>query len=268
MISMTKWKLFNLIMGLTLLTGSMQAYAINSETIEWHNDGGQVFIDKATYTQNTFGVPMCQVNGQKIKTCRLYFTSATQPQLSPSAGVTILSNARMTDTQYAAALTSFTGQKLSLPAEDGLCIFKFFEEQGGGGFERQNCDSGGIKPSERILPTCSVLGGPLLIDFKELNAKDVAGKSLSTNLNILCDANASVKISVIGYTPSTGVTLRSDGSLTANILLRTVSGYLGITESITANSVKSIPVSAELKVNGDLAGGAFSGSAIINIDVI
>lgn len=256
---------FSLIIGLFFLVGSMDTFAV-IENIEWHNEGGQIFIERASYEQNTFDMPMC--NGTRIKTCRLFFVPFTVGAPSPTAGVTIISSPNVTDTQYAAALTAFSGQTLPFSAESGLCIWLYQDAKGMTGVERKNCGPNGIPPTEPVRPSCTVLGGPVTIDFKELQISEVAGKSQSANLNVLCDANASIKVTILGYTSSTGIKLRDDGSLSADVTLRNTAGDVGITEVMSANTLKSIPVTAVLKTNGTLAGGAFSGSAIINIDVL
>ncbi|XQN44753.1 adhesin, partial [Serratia fonticola] len=62
--------------------------------------------------------------------------------------------------------------------------------------------------------------------------------------------------------------LRTDGSLTADVLVRDQPANVGTLEKIAANQTMAVPISSVLKVNGNLAGGAFRGSAVINVDIL
>ncbi|WP_419792989.1 hypothetical protein ACN09C_05040 [Serratia fonticola] len=77
-----------------------------------------------------------------------------------------------------------------------------------------------------------------------------------------------IKVTVSGLSTSTGIMLRSDGSLTADVLVRDQLANVGSLEKMTANLSVAVPISSVLKVNGELAGGAFRGSAIINMDIL
>ncbi|HHR5551453.1 TPA: hypothetical protein ACS614_001537 [Klebsiella aerogenes] len=247
---------------------SVDAGAIGgSERIDWYNDAGQIFISKAQYDAPTFNEPMCM--GTKVKNCRLFFTSfSVGAPGSPLEGVTILDSASMTDTQYASALAGFSGRKLALPAEGGLCIWMYFKSQGREGFERWNCDpTEGISPIEPVKPTCSILS-PVTIDFKEVNASAVNGSIKNSSLNILCNGNATLHVSIRGTSPNSEVNLRTDGSIIAEVLVRNSSGNVGRTEVASANSILMVPINARLKANGTLSGGPFKGSAIINVDIM
>lgn len=264
----TKFK--SLLQGITLLLLSLAHYTQAAvESIEWHNQNGQIFIDKATYAQATFNVPMCTM--QKIKECRLFFASYTFGAPAVGSGITIASGKSVTDIQYASALTNYTGKLLALPADAGLCIWLY--EKGSGSNEsmnRQNCgpNGSGIKPIEPVIPSCLAIGGPVEIAYGEIQAKDVPSLKKSNSLMLTCDASVSVKVSINGYTPTAGIKLRTDSSLTAIVTVRDQPGNIGSIEKVVAKQVTMVPIASELKTNGNLAGGDFRGSAIINIDIL
>lgn len=255
-------------LALLLLSLSHYAHAVN-EAIEWHNQDGQIFIDKATYIQSTFNTPKCTM--QSLKECRIFFTSYTAGSPAVGSGVTIISgkSKAITDTQYAAALVTFTGKLLALSADQGLCIWQY--EKGSGSnqsMNRVNCDANGIAPTEPVIPSCSAFGGPVEIAYGEIQANQVPGLKKSNNLMLSCDASVSVKISINGYTPTAGIKLRTDGSLTAIVTVRDQPGNIGSVEKVAAKQLTMVPITSELKTNGNLTGGSFSGSAIINIDIL
>lgn len=64
-----------------------------------------------------------------------------------------------------------------------------------------------------------------------------------------------IKVTVSGLSTSTGIMLRSDGSLTADVLVRDQLANVGSLEKMTANLSVAVPISSVLKVNGELAGG-------------
>ncbi|CAI1009760.1 MrpH family fimbial adhesin [Serratia fonticola] len=250
---------------LLLLLLSVPAMAAR-EVIEWQNQNGQIFIAKATYTQATFNMPMCTMSG--LRECRLFFVSYAVGAPAVGSGITIASGTKLTDIQYATALQTFTGKLLALPADQGLCIWKY--EKGSGSnasMDRYNCDSGGIKPTEPVLPTCTAIGGPVEINYGDIQAKDVPGLKKTKDLIVSCDAKGTLKVSIIGYTASSGLKLRADGSLVSDILVREQPGNIGSLENVSANQPVYVPISSILKVNGDLAGGAFQGSATINMEI-
>lgn len=263
-------KFNSLLQGITLLLLSLPHYAqAEVESIEWHNQNGQIFIDKSIYTQATFNMQMC--NMPKLKDCRLFFASYTAGAPAVGSGITIASGKSLTDAQYAAALATFTGKLLALPADNGLCIWIYTQGSGSNSsLNRQNCgpSGAGIQPIEPVVPSCSALGGPVEIAYGEIQAKDVAGLKKSNNLMLTCDASVSVKVSIIGYTPTTGIKLRTDGSLSAIVTVRDQPGNTGSIEKVAAKQVTMVPITSELKTNGNLTGGSFRGSAIINIDIL
>jgi hypothetical protein len=262
----TKFK--SLLPGITLLLLSLPHYTQAAvESIEWHNQNGQIFIDKSTYTQATFNMQMCSM--QKLKECRLFFASYTAGAPAVGSGITIASGKSLTDTQYAAALATFTGKLLALSADNGLCIW-LYAKGTDESLNRQNCGPSGmgIQPIEPVLPSCSAIGGPVEIAYGEIQAKDVPNIKKSNNLMLSCDASVSVKVSINGYTPTTGIKLRTDDSLTAIITIRDQPGNIGSVEKVVAKQVTIVPITSELKTNGNLAGGSFRGSAIISIDIL
>lgn len=245
---------------------SIDAIGAYNEDIEWINDGGQILITRAQYTQMTFNDPMC-IRGQRH--CRLFFTSfyAGAPS-SPTEGITISDSRTLTDTQYAADLAGFSGRKLPLPADQGLCIWMYSTSPGSVAYTRWNCDeNGGIPPVTPVKPTCSILS-PVTIDFKVLNASAVDGSVKSSNLNILCDGDTTVLVRILGTSPTSEISLREDGSLVAEVLVRNTLGNTGRPEVASANSFLMVPINARLKANGVLAGGPFKGSAIISVDIM
>lgn len=250
---------------LNLLLLSAPALAAREEIL-WQNQNGQVLIEKATYTQATFNMPMCMMSG--LRECRLFFVSYAVGAPAVGSGVTIASGTKLTDAQYAAALPTFNGKLLALPADQGLCIWKY--EKGSGSnvsMDRYNCDSGGILPSEPVLPKCSAIGGPVEINYGDIQAKDVPGLKKTSNLTLWCDTNVTVKVSLLGYTASSGIKLRTDGSLVADVSIRDQPANIGSLEWVSASQPVFVPISSILKVSGDLVGGEFSGSATINMEI-
>lgn len=237
------------------------------EKIEWHNQDGQIFIEKASYPGATFNTPMCSMQG--LRECRLFFISYSAGFPVACNGITIASATKLTDTQYVAELAKFSGQLLALPADGGLCIWLYQRGSGSNySMDRYNCEmNGGIPPTEPVIPKCSAIGGPVEIDYGDIQANDAPGMKLTEYLSMMCDADATVKVSISGYTDASGLKLRTDGSLTADISVRDKPGNTGSVELMNANQIVNVPISSLLKVNGELAGGAFRGSAVIHMDI-
>ncbi|MGL5425119.1 MrpH family fimbial adhesin [Serratia fonticola] len=125
----------------------------------------------------------------------------------------------------------------------------------------------GWKPQPPPGPACSLVGNSVDISYGDIQATSVPGLKKSSNLYVKCSASATVKVTLIGYT-SSGIKLRTDGSLTADVLVRDQPANVGTLEKIAANQTMAVPISSLLKVNGNLAGGAFRGSAVINVDIL
>ncbi|MGF6192858.1 hypothetical protein [Serratia sp. 2723] len=258
------------IIGLLLLFLSHPAFALGeNEDVVWSNQNGQILIEKASYKQATFNHGMCSV--PRLKECRLFFASYTQGSPPVGSGTTIVTGAQVTDTQYAAALNSFSGRLLTLPADKGLCIWKYEADRGGNtALTRQNCGPGGtgIVPSVPVIPKCSAIGGPVEIAYGDIEADAAPGLKKTENLLVRCDADVTIKVTVSGLSTATGIRLRTDGSLTADLFVRDQPANVGSLERMTANLSVAVPISSVLKVNGELAGGVFHGSAIINMDIL
>ena len=125
----------------------------------------------------------------------------------------------------------------------------------------------GWKPQPPPGPSCSLLGNSVDISYGDVESTPAQGLEKSSTLSIRCTSDATVKVSLRGFSTSTGIRLRADGSLAAELFVRDKAGSDGTTETLIANVWKEVPISSVLKVNGNLAGGAFSGSAIINVDI-
>ncbi|MGF6192856.1 hypothetical protein [Serratia sp. 2723] len=124
------------------------------------------------------------------------------------------------------------------------------------------------KPQPPPGPACSLTGTSVDISYGDIQADSVPGLKKSSDLYIKCNSSATVKVTVSGYTTSTGIRLRADGSLAADLFVRDQPANVGTLEKIAANQTMAVPISSVLKVNGNLAGGAFHGSAVINMDIL
>ncbi|MFV8908398.1 hypothetical protein ABQ333_24540 [Serratia fonticola] len=260
------------IIGLLLLFLSHPVASAIREEIVWSNQNGQILIEKATYKQATFNMAMCSTV-PRLTECRMFFAPSNgNGQPAAGSGITIASSPSLTDTQYAAALATFNGKLLALPADRGLCIWRYERDRSGANviMEGYNCGSGGtgILPSVPVVPKCSAIGGPVEIAYGDIQASAAPGLKKTADLLVRCDANVTIKVTVSGLSTSTGIMLRSDGSLTADVLVRDQLANVGSLEKMTANLSVAVPISSVLKVNGELAGGAFRGSAIINMDIL
>lgn len=125
----------------------------------------------------------------------------------------------------------------------------------------------GWKPQPPPGPACSLVGTSVNINYNDIKLSEVAGYKKSSSLLVSCNSKQRVKVTLIGYVPSSGIKLRSDGSLTASVLIRNQAGNVGSIEDVPAKQTISVPISSELKVNGNLAGGYFGGSSVINMEV-
>lgn len=150
------------------------------------------------------------------------------------------------------------GQEIGKRPADGPTMNVSLEHSSGTG--------DGWKPQPPPGPACSLVGTAVDISYGDIKAASVPGLKKSSDLYVKCTASATVKVTLIGYT-SSGIKLRADGSLTADVLVRDQPANLGSLEKIAANQTMNIPISSVLKVNGNLAGGAFSGSAVINVEI-
>lgn len=123
------------------------------------------------------------------------------------------------------------------------------------------------KPQPPPGPACSLVGTSVDISYGDIQADSVPGLKKTSDLYVKCTASATVKVTLVGYT-SSGIKLRTDGSLAADVLVRDQPANVGSLEKIAANQTIAVPISSVLKVNGNLAGGAFRGSAVINVDIL
>ncbi|MEX2976510.1 hypothetical protein AB4J97_06165 [Serratia fonticola] len=151
------------------------------------------------------------------------------------------------------------GQEVGKRPADGPTMNVSLEHNSGTG--------DGWKPQPPPGPACSLVGTSVDISYGDIQANSVPGLKKSSDLYVKCTASATVKVTLVGYT-SSGIKLRTDGSLTADVLVRDQPANVGTLEKIAANQTMAVPISSVLKVNGNLAGGAFRGSAVINVDIL
>lgn len=133
--------------------------------------------------------------------------------------------------------------------------------------EYQSGTGDGWKPQPPPGPACSLVGSSVNINYNDIKLSEVAGYKKSSSLLVSCNSKQRVKVTLIGYVPSSGIKLRPDGSLTASVLIRNQAGNVGSIEDVPASQTIAVPISSELKVNGNLAGGAFGNSAVINMEI-
>lgn len=133
--------------------------------------------------------------------------------------------------------------------------------------EYQSGTGDGWKPQPPPGPACSLVGTSVNINYNDIKLSEVAGYKKSSSLLVSCNSKQRVKVTLIGYVPSSGIKLRPDGSLTASVLIRDQAGNVGSIEDVPASQTIAVPISAELKVNGNLAGGSFGNSAVINMEI-
>lgn len=152
------------------------------------------------------------------------------------------------------------GQEVGKRPADGPTMNVSLEHNSGTG--------DGWKPQPPPGPACSLIGTSVDISYGDIQAASVPGLKKSSDLYVKCTASATVKVTVIGYTTTTGIKLRMDGSLAADLFVRDQPANVGTLENIAANQTMAVPIASVLKVNGNLAGGAFRGSAVINVDIL
>jgi hypothetical protein len=152
------------------------------------------------------------------------------------------------------------GQEVNKRPADGPSVNVSVEYSSGTG--------DGWKPQPPPGPACSLLGSSVDINYGDIQANSVPGLKKSSELYVHCNSRATVKVTVIGYTASSGIKLRTDGSLVADVFVRDQPANIGSLETIGANQLIAVPISSVLKVNGNLAEGAFRGSAVINVDIL
>ncbi|HGM5492524.1 TPA: hypothetical protein ACKP1B_004223 [Serratia fonticola] len=133
--------------------------------------------------------------------------------------------------------------------------------------EYQSGTGNGWKPQPPPGPACSLVGSSVNISYGDLKLSEVAGYKKSAPLYVNCNAKQTVKVTLIGYLDSSGIKLRPDGSLTAKVLIREQAGNVGSVENVPAMQTITVPITSELKVNGNLAGGDFRGSSVINMEI-
>jgi hypothetical protein len=81
-----------------------------------------------------------------------------------------------------------------------------------------------------------------------------AGTTVNFYALLLCTSRATVKVTVIGYTAFSGIKLRTDGSLVADVFVRDQPANIGSLATIGVNQTMAVTLSSVLKVNGNLAG--------------
>ncbi len=123
-----------------------------------------------------------------------------------------------------------------------------------------------VMPKESPNLTCNATTQDTDIDFGDIEYNTVNGASKSININIGCqNGDGFAHISSVGYARSSGLLLRSDGSLNAEVEFNDIPADIPISYFIEENTSRDLVVKATLRSTPSLKGGVFSGSLVIKI---
>jgi hypothetical protein len=122
-------------------------------------------------------------------------------------------------------------------------------------------------------PTCARVVTPALqceitgdstINHRDLPDNKIDGASASTQLNLRCRGTASVTVTA-SRTNSSGVQLKSDGSLYSKVTINGKDATEGIRVDVTDGQTTKMDITSKLSSSGTVTPGKFSGSTVITI---
>ena len=129
---------------------------------------------------------------------------------------------------------------------------------------RQPISNCSVIPRPNTTPTLCDISGNTTIDHRTLSGTALNGAQASTQLNIKCNASASVSVRAT-RTNSYGVSLRSDDSLYSVVTINNQDATNGINMSVTGNLDSPLSITSTLVTRGAVAPGPFSGSTVITV---
>ena len=131
-----------------------------------------------------------------------------------------------------------------------------------------SCRSGEMTPPPKPTPptSCSFMENTLELNFGPLQMDEVSGREKSAPITLLCTGNANTKITIKADSGNK-VMLDRNANFYASLWVNKRDASNGIVVDAFQNIPKQVDVSATLAGTA-LNAGAFSGSAVIRVDVL
>ncbi|MGQ5793283.1 MrpH family fimbial adhesin [Serratia sp. IR-2025] len=118
------------------------------------------------------------------------------------------------------------------------------------------------KPSQ-----CSISNDKIILDHRSLSPKDVNGSSVSVPVFINCNGKATVLLKTI-ESSNTGSGLPLGGGIYSKITINGADAINGVRLNVDQTGLIAPNLGSRLTSQGAAAGGSFSGSAVLSLDVL
>ncbi|HFF8948037.1 hypothetical protein V6301_07930 [Serratia marcescens] len=124
---------------------------------------------------------------------------------------------------------------------------------------------------DRLTPppvSCSISNETIVLQHPTLNASELMGNVKESSVNVTCTRSASVKLAMTGLKNNSQLSLSNTGSLYSTLRLNGTLAATGIRLNNVSTGGKQVTISSVLGTNGVVAGGAYSGSAVLVLSVL
>ncbi|SDU99626.1 MrpH family fimbial adhesin [Pseudomonas mucidolens] len=261
---------FRCIVVLVLLYGAAeQAQAYNIITTESRYEPGGVRYFYVVQDWTSGGRSPCSTEDSRMKNCNIYLATnhgAVRPYewKVPTHWGNSTMGTLLSDLMRVGFRVPFYGSTLvpHASANNRLCISFSFSQTGpniGGGVSL-------FGPCTKVVPPslqCEIKGDTT-INHRNLPDNALNGAKASTQLDLQCRGPASVTVSA-SRTNSSGVQLRSDGSLYSRVTINGKDATTGINVKVSDGLTTKLDITSTLSSSGTVAPGEFSGSTVITI---
>lgn len=126
------------------------------------------------------------------------------------------------------------------------------------------CGSSTVPP----LVSCSISAGSIVLQHPTLNASELMGNVKESSVNVTCTRSASVKLAMTGLKNNSQLSLSNTSSLYSTLRLNGTLAATGIRLDNVSTGGKQVAISSVLETNGVVAGGSYSGSAVLVVSVL
>lgn len=132
--------------------------------------------------------------------------------------------------------------------------------QGGGG-------SGSIEPPIEPV-SCQINNQSIIIQHPALSQDNVDGNYKESNFSVSCTRKNSIKLAVSGLDASGRLALSSARNLYSKLKINNSPAGGGVTINDVGSDGKNVTISSELQKSGDIPGGNYSASAVLNLEIL
>lgn len=132
--------------------------------------------------------------------------------------------------------------------------------QGGGG-------SGSIEPPIEPV-SCQINNQSIIIQHPALSQENIDGNYKESGFNVSCTRKNSIKLAVSGLDASGRLVLSSAKNLYSKLKINNSPAGSGVTINDVGSDGKNVTISSELQKSGDISGGNYSASAVLNLEIL